>query len=60
MNRNQNYVDKKLQFRKHMARKTISVSKENHKELIKLGSYSKNMDDIIRRLIENWKKLHKQ
>lgn len=39
--------------------KMIRVKDETHKELSNLGSYGETMDDIIKRLIENWKKLDK-
>lgn len=38
--------------------KMIRVKDETHEDLTKIGSYSETMDDIIKRLIENWKKSH--
>ena len=36
--------------------KTLRVSDQTHKELTGLGSYSDSMDDIIKKLIESYKK----
>jgi hypothetical protein len=46
-------------IRSDLDMKMIRVKDETHKELSKLGSYGETMDDIINRLIDNWKKLHK-
>ena len=40
--------------------KTLRVSDQTHKELIKLGSYSESMDDIIKKLVESYKKVNKE
>jgi predicted CopG family antitoxin len=39
--------------------KMIRVKDDTHEELAKIGSYGETMDDILKRLIENWKKSHK-
>lgn len=31
--------------------KTLSVSEETHKDVVKLGTYGESMDDIIKRLV---------
>ena len=36
--------------------KTIRVSDQTHKELTKLGNYGDSMDDIIKRIVEVYKK----
>ena len=33
-------------------RKTVSISDDTHKELVKLGVYGETIDDIIRKCIE--------
>jgi predicted CopG family antitoxin len=38
--------------------KMIRVKDDTHEELAKIGGYGETMDDIIKRLIENWKKSH--
>ena len=40
--------------------KTLRVSDQTHKELVKLGSYNESMDDIIKKLLESYKKYNKQ
>ncbi len=40
--------------------KTLRVSDQTHKELTKLGSYSDSMDDIIKKLIDSYKKVNAQ
>ena len=40
-------------------RKTVSISDETHKELVKLGVYGETIDDIIKKCIEAYKKLNK-
>ena len=37
-----------------MARKTITINEETHRELVKLGVYGESMDDIIRKLINHY------
>jgi len=37
-----------------MARKTITINGETHRELVKLGVYGESMDDIIRKLINHY------
>jgi len=41
-------------------RKTVSISDETHKELVKLGVYGETIDDIIKKCIEAYKKLNKK
>jgi predicted CopG family antitoxin len=41
-------------------RKTVSISDDTHKELVKLGVYGETIDDIIRKCIEAYKQLHKK
>ncbi len=41
-------------------RKTVSISDDTHKELVKLGVYGETIDDIIRKCIEAYKKQNKQ
>jgi hypothetical protein len=41
-------------------RKTVSISDETHKELVKLGVYGETIDDIIRKCIEAYKKQYKK
>ena len=41
-------------------RKTVSISDETHKELVKLGVYGETIDDIIRKCIEAYKKVNKK
>lgn len=36
--------------------KTLRVSDTTHKELTKLGGYGDSMDDIIKKLVESYKK----
>ena len=36
--------------------KTIRVSEETHKELIKIGVYGEAMDDIVRKCVEAYKR----
>ena len=38
-----------------MARKTITINEDTHKELVKLGVYGESMDDIIKKLINHYK-----
>ena len=38
-----------------MARKTITISEETHRELVKLGVYGESMDGIIRKLIDHYR-----
>ena len=38
-----------------MARKTITINEDTHKELVKLGVYGESMDGIIRKLIDHYK-----
>ncbi len=40
-------------------RKTVSISDDTHKELVKLGVYGETIDDIIRKCIEAYKKQNK-
>ena len=42
-----------------MARKTITINEDTHKELVKLGVYGESMDDIIKRLIEFYQEKNK-
>ena len=37
-----------------MARKTITINEDTHRELVKLGVYGESMDDIIRKLINHY------
>lgn len=37
-------------------RKTVSISDDTHKELVKLGVYGETIDDIIRKCIEAYKR----
>lgn len=37
-----------------MARKTITINEDTHKQLVKLGVYGESMDGIIKRLIDYW------
>ena len=41
-------------------RKTVSISDETHKELVKLGVYGETIDDIIRKCIDAYKKQNKK
>ena len=41
-------------------RKTVSISDNTHKELVKLGVYGETIDDIIRKCIESYKREKKQ
>lgn len=36
--------------------KTIRVSEETHKELMKIGVYGEAMDDIVRKCVEAYKR----
>jgi predicted CopG family antitoxin len=36
--------------------KTIRVEDDTHNELVKIGGYSETMDDIIKKLIEAYKR----
>jgi len=36
-------------------RKTVSISNETHKDLVKLGVYGETIDDIIKKCIEAYK-----
>ena len=38
-----------------MARKTITINEDTHKELVKLGVYGESMDDIIKKLINHYR-----
>jgi predicted CopG family antitoxin len=38
-----------------MARKTITINEETHRELVKLGVYGESMDDIIKKLINHYR-----
>jgi predicted CopG family antitoxin len=38
-----------------MARKTITISEETHRELVKVGVYGESMDDIIKKLLNHYK-----
>jgi predicted CopG family antitoxin len=40
--------------------KAIRIDEELHKELAKLGKYGDSMGDIIRRLLEHYKKTNKK
>jgi predicted CopG family antitoxin len=40
--------------------KMIRISKELHEELAKIGHYGDSMGDIIKRLLEDYKKVHKK
>lgn len=40
-------------------RKTVSISDETHKELVKLGVYGETIDDIIRKCIDAYKRQFK-
>ncbi len=40
--------------------KTLRVSDQTHKELTKLGNYGDSMDDIIKKLVESYKRYNKQ
>ena len=42
-----------------VARKTVSISKETHSELTKLGLYGDTMDNIIKKCIAAYKKENK-
>ncbi len=35
--------------------KTLRISDETHRELMKIGSYEETMDDIIKKLLLHWK-----
>ena len=35
--------------------KTLRISDETHRKLMKLGSYEETMDDIIKKLLRHWK-----
>jgi predicted CopG family antitoxin len=37
-----------------MARKTITINEDTHRELVKLGVYGESMDGIIRKLIDHY------
>jgi predicted CopG family antitoxin len=41
-------------------RKNISISSETHAELNKIGVRGESFDDIIRKCIEAYKKVHKR
>jgi predicted CopG family antitoxin len=38
--------------------KTLKVSDEIHKELSKIGMWGESMDDIVRKLVDYYKKGH--
>ena len=40
-------------------RKTVSISDETHKDLVKLGVYGETIDDIIKKCIEAYKRENK-
>lgn len=42
-------------YNETMARKTITINEDTHKELVKLGVYGESMDGIIRKLIDHYK-----
>ena len=42
-------------YNETMARKTITIIEDTHKELVKLGVYGESMDGIIRKLIDHYK-----
>ena len=42
-------------YNETMARKTITINEDTHKELVKLGVYGESMDGIIRKLIDCYK-----
>jgi len=35
---------------------TIRIKKSTHSKLVEIGEYGNSMDDIIKRLLENYKK----
>ena len=35
--------------------KTLRISDQTHRELMKIGSYEETMDDIIKKLLRHWK-----
>ena len=47
-----------MTYNEIMARKTITINEDTHKQLVKLGVYGESMDDIIKRLINYWNSSH--
>ena len=42
-----------------MGRKTISISEDTHRELVKLGAHGESIDDIIKRLLDFYERHRK-
>ena len=50
------YIIYKMTLTSVLNRKTVSISDETHKELVKLGVYGETIDDIIRKCIDAYKR----
>jgi hypothetical protein len=53
------HIINKMTLTSVLNRKTVSISDDTHKELVKLGVYGETIDDIIRKCIEAYKKQNK-